>query len=105
MISVESLKDKIRNIANSKNLRSHLMTIFCVGTVSFLRKLIDSQGIKQNIIKATKKWLSEQVANRISGIVLGVLSGFLSWSIGSFTAKIRDRADTRPNNGYCGALW
>lgn len=75
------------------------------GTVSFIRKLIGSQGIKKNIIKATKKWLSAQADNRICGLVLGALSGFLSWSIGSFAAKIWDRADTILNNGYCGALW
>ncbi|MFR7590800.1 MAG: hypothetical protein ACLUVC_05095 [Longibaculum sp.] len=75
------------------------------GTVSFLRKVMGSNGIKQNIIKAAKKWLSRQAANRLAGILLGAIHRFLTWSVGGFFATMWDRNDKNPNNGCCGALW
>ena len=75
------------------------------GTISYLRKIMSSKGIKDNIIKATRKWLNGQAANRLTGIILGAIHGFLTWSIGGFISTIWDRNDTRPRNGYCGVLW
>ncbi|MDR2834556.1 MAG: hypothetical protein LBV67_12685 [Streptococcaceae bacterium] len=50
------------------------------------------------------RFVATQVANRIAGLVLSTIYGFLSWSIGAFVATIWDRNDRYPRNGYCNAI-
>ena len=51
------------------------------------------------------RFVSTRVANTVTGLVLGAINGFLSFSVDAAVTTICDRNDTKPNNGSLNALW
>lgn len=78
------------------------------GAVKLLTAFIRRKGsaaAKAALRKVLTRFIATQAANRVSGLVIGAINGFLSWSVGSAVATIWDRNDVRRNNGYCNNLW
>lgn len=51
------------------------------------------------------RFVATQVANRVSGLVVGAINGFLTFSVGGALTTIWDRNDVNRNNGWLNALW
>lgn len=78
--------------------------IFGGGTLSIVRNVVKSYGttkLKSTVLKGMQKWVSARIANTLIGGIMGLVNGFLSFSVGDFAAKAWDRVDNKPNNGVC----
>ncbi|WP_155835461.1 hypothetical protein [Amphibacillus xylanus] len=78
------------------------------GTIRLLAKFIKRNGsaaARREFNKVLVRFVSTKVANTVTGLVLGAINGFLSFSVGAALTTIWDRRDNKPNNGYLNAIW
>lgn len=72
--------------------------------MSFIRRN-GSAAARKKFNNVLIRFVSTRVANTVTGLVLGAINGFLSFSVGAAVTTIWDRNDTKPNNGSLNALW
>ncbi len=74
------------------------------GGLAVRKGLISSLGarrITQTFAHHLGRFIAIQLANRMAGTIIGLVTGFGGWSIGDFAARWWDSRDKNRNNGWC----
>jgi len=64
-----------------------------------------SHAARLAVARLVMKFVAVQTANRVAGLIIGAINGFLSFTIGDAVARVWDRNDRYANNNFCNALW